>query len=346
MNDEEQNLSGEEPTEPQPTAEPRPKRLLRSTEDRMIWGVAGGLGRYFDIDPIIFRIAFGVSILFGGLGLFTYAAFALFVPVGDGHEVQPAVFKRSRWPVIVAGIAVALIVLPVLAFLAVFVTATGHGVWAAVVVAILGVVLLATSLAGGARWLIIPAAVLAVAIGGTAAADIRFPSSIGEREYRPASASAIPEDGYGIGVGRLLVDLRNIDWGEDELVELDIDVGLGQADIVVPESVCVAADAHAGAGELQITGGRSDGVDVDSNVNLGTTARPLLMLNAEIDAGQLRVINDDDVDLGEHRSGRGIDDDYDRAQQRAAAEAACIAPEPSPTDSDRPAEPDRGGERR
>ena len=45
------------------------------------------------------------------------------------------------------------------------------------------------------------------------------------------------------------------------------------------------------------------------------------MLNAEIDAGQLRVINDDDVDLGEHRSGRGIDDDNDRAQQRAAAEA-------------------------
>ena len=181
MNDEEQNLSGEEPTEPQPTAEPRPKRLLRSTEDRMIWGVAGGLGRYFDIDPIIFRIAFGVSILFGGLGLLTYAAFALFVPVGDGHEVQPAVFKRSRWPVIVAGIAVALIVLPVLACLAVFVTATGHGVWAAVVVAILGVVLLATSVAGGARWLIIPAAVLAVAIGGTAAADIRF---------LPVSASA------------------------------------------------------------------------------------------------------------------------------------------------------------
>ena len=46
--------------------------------------MAGGLGRYFDVDPVIFRIAFAVSILFGGLGVIAYLAAALFVPADDG----------------------------------------------------------------------------------------------------------------------------------------------------------------------------------------------------------------------------------------------------------------------
>ena len=45
------------PTATQPMAAgPQPRRLTRSSSDKVIGGVAGGLGRYFDIDPIIFRI--------------------------------------------------------------------------------------------------------------------------------------------------------------------------------------------------------------------------------------------------------------------------------------------------
>ena len=32
------------------------KRLYRSRDDRMIWGVCGGLAQYFNIDPTIVRI--------------------------------------------------------------------------------------------------------------------------------------------------------------------------------------------------------------------------------------------------------------------------------------------------
>ena len=50
--------TAEQPAEPtQPLGGgPQPRRLTRSSSDRVIAGVAGGLGRYFDIDPIIFRI--------------------------------------------------------------------------------------------------------------------------------------------------------------------------------------------------------------------------------------------------------------------------------------------------
>ncbi len=62
-----------------------PRRLTRSTESSYIAGVAGGLGRYFGLDPVLFRVAFGVSIVFGGIGLLAYIALWLFLPRDDGE---------------------------------------------------------------------------------------------------------------------------------------------------------------------------------------------------------------------------------------------------------------------
>ena len=100
--------SGEPPTEEAPTrelppgessadpgGERPPRRFFRSRDDRVIAGVAGGLGRYFDIDPVIIRIAFAVSILFGGLGVIAYLAVALFVPSENGNGA-PVTSSRGR----------------------------------------------------------------------------------------------------------------------------------------------------------------------------------------------------------------------------------------------------------
>ena len=42
-----------------------PRTFRRSSGDRIFGGVCGGLGRYWNIDPIILRVAFGVSLLVG-----------------------------------------------------------------------------------------------------------------------------------------------------------------------------------------------------------------------------------------------------------------------------------------
>lgn len=42
------------------------KRLTRSTDDRMLAGVAGGLAEYFEIDPTIVRLIFAIIALFSG----------------------------------------------------------------------------------------------------------------------------------------------------------------------------------------------------------------------------------------------------------------------------------------
>src|SRR3954447_27056206 len=105
-----------ETTESDQDADPVPpqgRRLTRSRDDRVIAGVAGGLGRYFDVDPVIFRIGFAVSVFFGGIGLLAYVALALFVPTGapDGSVAEPPAVQRSRGLAIAAGIGLLLIVL-------------------------------------------------------------------------------------------------------------------------------------------------------------------------------------------------------------------------------------------
>jgi phage shock protein PspC (stress-responsive transcriptional regulator) len=58
--------------------------LTRSTEDKVLGGLAGGLGRYFGIDPVVFRIAFVVLTLAGGSGILLYFVGWLMIPDDAG----------------------------------------------------------------------------------------------------------------------------------------------------------------------------------------------------------------------------------------------------------------------
>ncbi|MBD0710115.1 hypothetical protein BU197_17530 [Streptomyces sp. CBMA291] len=60
--------------------------LRRSREGKVLGGVCGGLGRYFDLDPVIFRVALGVLTVPGGLGLIFYGFAWLLVPLADEEE--------------------------------------------------------------------------------------------------------------------------------------------------------------------------------------------------------------------------------------------------------------------
>lgn len=56
------------------------KKLYRSEKNKVIGGVAGGLGEYLGIDPILIRILFLISILGGGFGIFVYLVMWLLIP--------------------------------------------------------------------------------------------------------------------------------------------------------------------------------------------------------------------------------------------------------------------------
>ncbi|UYQ63915.1 PspC domain-containing protein [Streptomyces peucetius] len=77
----------EQPTVPPPEA----LQLRRSPRHKVVAGVCGGLGRYCDVDPVIFRIAVGVLSVTGGVGLIFYGFAWLLLPSEDDEENE---FRR------------------------------------------------------------------------------------------------------------------------------------------------------------------------------------------------------------------------------------------------------------
>jgi phage shock protein PspC (stress-responsive transcriptional regulator) len=80
-----------------PESEPKRRpRLVRSRRGRLIGGVCSGLGAHFDVDPILFRIAFVGLAIFSGVGLGLYLAILLLVPE-EGASHAPIYLRRSSW---------------------------------------------------------------------------------------------------------------------------------------------------------------------------------------------------------------------------------------------------------
>ena len=60
------------------------KQLCKSSTNRKIAGVCGGIGEYFGIDPTLVRLGFVALSLLAGGGLAVYIIAAIIMPEGDG----------------------------------------------------------------------------------------------------------------------------------------------------------------------------------------------------------------------------------------------------------------------
>src|SRR4051812_49999389 len=96
------------------------RRLLRRTRtDRVAAGVSSGLGDYFGVDPVLFRVLFATAAFFGGAGILAYLlAWAAIPEAGTEHAAIDGwvrELRRRRVPFWVA-IVVAGLFLWVIAF--------------------------------------------------------------------------------------------------------------------------------------------------------------------------------------------------------------------------------------
>jgi phage shock protein C len=57
------------------------KKLYRSKDERMIWGICGGLAKHFDLDPTIVRVIAVLTLLFGGGGILIYIILRFIIPL-------------------------------------------------------------------------------------------------------------------------------------------------------------------------------------------------------------------------------------------------------------------------
>ena len=75
------------------------KKLYRSTSDRMIAGICGGLGEYFGIDSTLVRLVFVIGAIFTGSALF-WAYIIMLIVVPEQPAVSQAVVEvQSNEPV-------------------------------------------------------------------------------------------------------------------------------------------------------------------------------------------------------------------------------------------------------
>ena len=160
--------------------------LRRSSTDRHVAGVAGGLARHFDIDPLIVRIAFVVLAFFGGAGIILYAAGWLLLPEDTDQRAPFDLDPRTRSFVLIAVAAVA--------GLSILGDATdnGPGVWFPIPLIIIG----------GIVWLVLSRrnrrrerqAAYAATYGGTYAAPGYAPTNYAPPGYTPTGYAP---PGYG-----------------------------------------------------------------------------------------------------------------------------------------------------
>ena len=93
-------------------AGPRRRLLRRSRSGRVAAGVSAGLGEYFGVDPVLFRVLFATSAFFGGAGILAYLLAWAAVP-DEGTQHAPidgwvTALRRRHvplWVVVVVGLA-------------------------------------------------------------------------------------------------------------------------------------------------------------------------------------------------------------------------------------------------
>ncbi len=151
---------------------------------------------------------------------------------------------------------------------------------------VVGVGLAVSSATGGAPWLFPVAVVLTLALMSAAVVEPIADRGVGERSYAPSAVEdLLPE--YRLGVGELVVDLSRMTFvGTTPTVQVTL--GIGSAQVVVPPEVTVDLSGHVGAGELESPDGTVvDGLDRDlETVVKGDPGAGTIVLELEVGMGE------------------------------------------------------------
>jgi phage shock protein PspC (stress-responsive transcriptional regulator) len=255
------------------------RALVRPKEERWLGGVAAGLGRYFDLNPAVYRIAFVALAFAGGTGILLYLAAWLVIPEeGAADSIAASELRKHRdHPRRLIGLAVlATIGLAVLS--SIHVWPSPGNVW----------VLAAIVIAGLAWWrgrlvlgLLAGLAVVVVA-GVLLAVSVPVFSGVGNRSYEDLHSK------YTLGIGKLTVDLSGQQLPRGETF-VKATVGIGDLHVIAPSDATVEVDGHVQAGNLVVLGHRDDGTHVQAHIIDRTGSGRVLVLDLRTGLGDVKV---------------------------------------------------------
>jgi phage shock protein PspC (stress-responsive transcriptional regulator) len=272
---------------------PASSELRRSRSNRMLAGVAGGLGAYYELHPAVFRVSFVVLTLMGGAGILIYLAAALVMPdEGKEDSVATAALRRRRpWVLVVLGL-MAVVLLAVLSEVPVW---PQGDAWPFLLIAgALALWLTWFAVAGVRRgWLraigvvgsSLAVLVLVLVAAFLATFDVHLRDGVDERTLAPASVDNLDRR-YELGIGELVFDLRSVEFPLGE-TRLDVRVDAGRIHVLLPEDVALRAAADARLGEIELLGRRVEGWKVDEQID--ETGLRVLVLAAEVGLGEIEI---------------------------------------------------------
>lgn len=311
-------------TEPTPEPPSRPP-LRRSSSDRVLSGVCGGLATHLGIDAALVRIAMVVLVLLGGAGLVAYAVALVVMPREDGEAEAP---PRER--ALLVGLVAVLVVAGV--------ALGGFGFfWGFGLLAFVGVLMLAGLLAwwvasgtrpeGDARSIVQRAAqgLAVLVVCGVLAAASFLASAFGGGA---AVAAVVVAAGVGLvglalrGKGRWLV-LPALAVAVPAVfvaaVGLDLEGGTGKERYTPTTAADVRPSYRLGAGELIVDLRRARLTPGDHRVSVHLGAgHALVIVPAGVCVSSEASVGMGQVDVLEHGSG-GIDVDWDDPRRAPAS---------------------------
>ena len=293
---------------PEPTTEPAGEQeptttpeagLRRSTTNKVIAGVCGGLGERYSIDANIVRVAFVVASALWGLGAAIYLVMWVLVPRrGDAPvESDPAPTSRAarHWLTValVAG-AVAVLILAVAFFAHVDFLARGVGtLWIIFLVVLAIITIMRPSRRLTLRrifalfFLVVMSVVIlagAALVSFIATTGVPLEGGVGAKTWHPTSLADL-EAAYRLEAGNATIDLTGLRTSSP--VGVTASVALGQLEVLVPASASVNLRTSIGAGKV------NDSTILEPPLATKTHTVPLvshLVLDLQVGAGQIDIV--------------------------------------------------------
>ena len=275
----------------------------------MIAGVCGGLGRYFDVNPVFYRVGFVILTLLGGAGILVYGAAVLVIPnEGEEESIASDTLRNHRQrPLAIVGLAlVALAGVSLLSHISFQV----HSDLFWVLVLIGGALLLraqrrdkvqTVTAADGTTTVVVErrrrgvlgmlligvGVLLAAAIAAVvafASVHLHLGDGVGEHTYHVASADDLRSD-YRLGVGNLDLNLSELSLPAG-VTTVHAHLGIGNLHVIVQRGVTVRTKAHVSWGDTTLLGHEEQGHDV--RVDVGSK-EPQLVLDTVVGIGHVDV---------------------------------------------------------
>lgn len=140
--------------------------------------------------------------------------------------------------------------------------------------------------------LVVLGIMLALAGAVVAAVDVGLSGGIGEERERPEEVGDL-DDPYELGIGSLKLDLRDLDPGGRDRVDVHARIGIGELVVTPPEGWTVEVDAELGIGDIDFFGEHEDGTEVDlDDTRDGDVGEPTVALRLEGGIGSIKVTDD------------------------------------------------------